>query len=174
MSLSKLTICPYFCLSPCIIVQVNTPYSNLTRFAFAYIPFFERLYRWRLFYQFDSSSLAKGMGKWSSALREVHTNKLVNYLKAKAPEIYWEVLIPKYREYLFFTLFSLRHLFTIFSNFVSTTLQTSGLQRQLARISTSPERSTHLHPNSLRYPRRSSNIRRSRPRVRRDSLGHRI
>lgn len=47
----------------------NFDYSTFQRFVFRYVPFALRLYRWKIFYDYDFTILSRGTGTWASALR---------------------------------------------------------------------------------------------------------
>ncbi|GAA6061463.1 hypothetical protein JCM10212_005666 [Sporobolomyces blumeae] len=74
----------------------NFDYSPLQRFVFRWVPGALRVYRWMLFYEYDRAILSRGLGLWSSNLRETMTNNVVKYMKAKSPEQYWPAIIPTY------------------------------------------------------------------------------
>ncbi|KAM0751702.1 FAD/NAD(P)-binding domain-containing protein [Meredithblackwellia eburnea MCA 4105] len=76
--------------------KVNFQYTAFQKWVFRWIPGFQRLYRFSLFYQLERANLTKGNADWSSKQREIATRTLVGYLKAKAPAEYHDILVPKY------------------------------------------------------------------------------
>lgn len=49
--------------------EINFQYSALTRWAFKWIPGFQRLQRWSLFYEYELANLTKGNSIWSTKQR---------------------------------------------------------------------------------------------------------
>ncbi|GAA6010480.1 hypothetical protein JCM10207_001325 [Rhodosporidiobolus poonsookiae] len=76
--------------------KVNFEYSGLKRFIFRYVPFALRLYRWKLFYEYDRNILSRGNGSWTSALREKAASNILGYMRSQLPEKYWPAVIPEY------------------------------------------------------------------------------
>ncbi|GAA5880009.1 hypothetical protein JCM16303_004435 [Sporobolomyces ruberrimus] len=74
----------------------NFDYSPLKRFIFRWVPGALRAYRWWLFYEYDRAILSRGLGTFSTKLRQTMTNNVVNYMKSKSPEEYWPSIIPDY------------------------------------------------------------------------------
>ncbi|GAA5958421.1 hypothetical protein JCM21900_002189 [Sporobolomyces salmonicolor] len=76
--------------------KVNFEYSSFQRFIFKWLPGALRCYRWSIFYEYDRAILSRGMGTWTTKLREQMTKNIVTYMKSKTPEKYWNALIPTY------------------------------------------------------------------------------
>ncbi|GAA5865082.1 hypothetical protein JCM3774_002125 [Rhodotorula dairenensis] len=74
----------------------NFEYSRLQRFIFRYIPFALRLYRWKIFYDYDYTILSRGTGTFASDLREKLSQNVIEYMKKTMPDEYHDALIPKY------------------------------------------------------------------------------
>ncbi|GAA6004417.1 flavin-containing monooxygenase [Rhodotorula paludigena] len=75
--------------------KVNFEYSFLQRLLFR-IPGVLRLYRWKIYLEYDRNILSRGTGTWTSDLRERMTTNIVAYMKRELPEKYHDTLIPKY------------------------------------------------------------------------------
>ncbi|BGP19605.1 hypothetical protein JCM10213_000200 [Rhodosporidiobolus nylandii] len=76
--------------------KVNFQYSALQKFIFRWVPGALRLYRWKIFLEYDRNILSRGNGTWTSNLRETLTSNVVTYMKSQLPEKYWTALIPTY------------------------------------------------------------------------------
>lgn len=76
----------------------NYQYSTFQRFVFRYVPFALRLYRWKIFYDYDYTILSRGTGTWASDLRAKLTQGVIDYMRKTMPSEYHDVLIPDYRE----------------------------------------------------------------------------
>lgn len=50
--------------------QVNFKYPEFQKFVFRWIPGYLRLYRWKLFAEYDRNILSRGTGTWSTELRD--------------------------------------------------------------------------------------------------------
>ncbi|GAA5973011.1 hypothetical protein JCM11641_000362 [Rhodosporidiobolus odoratus] len=74
----------------------NFEYSAVKRFVFRWVPGALRLYRWKIFWEYDRNILSRGTGSWTTALRETMTKNIVTYMKSQLPEKYWPALIPDY------------------------------------------------------------------------------
>lgn len=74
----------------------NFEYSWWKRLVFRFVPGALRAYRWWLFYEYDRAILSRGLGNWSTKLRDSMTKSVVNYMKSKSPEEYWPAIIPDY------------------------------------------------------------------------------
>ncbi|GAA5995292.1 hypothetical protein JCM5350_002070 [Sporobolomyces pararoseus] len=74
----------------------NFEYSWWKKLVFRFVPGALRVYRWWLFYEYDRAILSRGLGTWSTKLRESMTKTVVNYMKSKAPQEYWDSIIPDY------------------------------------------------------------------------------
>ncbi|BGP57894.1 hypothetical protein JCM8202v2_005543 [Rhodotorula sphaerocarpa] len=74
----------------------NFDYSTFQRFVFRYVPFALRLYRWKIFYDYDFTILSRGTGTWASALRAKLTQGVIDYMKKTMPAKYHDILIPDY------------------------------------------------------------------------------
>ncbi|BGP51134.1 hypothetical protein JCM10450v2_007063 [Rhodotorula kratochvilovae] len=73
----------------------NFQYSWLQRLLFS-IPGVLRLYRWKIFFEYDRNILSRGTGTWTSDMRARMTTNILDYMKSQAPEKYWDALLPKY------------------------------------------------------------------------------
>ena len=132
---------------------MNFEYSGLRRWAFRWIPGYQRIYRWSLFYEYEMANLTKGHGIWSSKQRLVATDvgcvrsvrhfadayafalqKLLSYLQSKAPAKYLDILIPNYREPIVSLARSLTLELSADNPSNSPPLQASGVQPRLARV----------------------------------------
>lgn len=86
---------------------------------FRYVPFALRLYRWKIYYDYDYTILSRGTGTFASDLREklsqvslfllprsteivfdppLANQGVVDYMKKTMPDEYHNALIPKYRK----------------------------------------------------------------------------
>lgn len=76
--------------------KVNFEYSRFKRFLFRWMPLYLRFYRWKLFYEFDRNVMSRGLGDWSTELRDTMTKVCqicttgdAHMLKASSPRISW-------------------------------------------------------------------------------------
>ncbi|GAA6018468.1 hypothetical protein JCM11491_007009 [Sporobolomyces phaffii] len=74
----------------------NFAYSWWQRFVFKWVPFALRLYRAKIFIDFDRTTLTRGTGAVSTKLRNEATDAIVRYMKRELPQKYWSDLIPTY------------------------------------------------------------------------------
>ncbi|KAH8984126.1 FAD/NAD-P-binding domain-containing protein [Lactarius akahatsu] len=72
----------------------HVPYSGLTKWAFAYIPFVQRIHRFLITVESEAVFFAfKYKGK--NLLSKYFTRASINYIRSKVPAKYHDVMIPK-------------------------------------------------------------------------------
>ncbi|GAA6044216.1 hypothetical protein JCM8097_002265 [Rhodosporidiobolus ruineniae] len=76
--------------------KVNFEYSPFQKFIFKWIPGALRFYRLKIFFEYDRNILSRGMGSWTTALRDRMATNVITYMKTQLPEKYWDAVIPKY------------------------------------------------------------------------------